>query len=92
MSRSKPHDSDKKQLSVMIAALNDNQAAEQVMHGLLPKRVEDIVLHAMTDHERLSLEVLDNEAKSWAFSRVIYKLLITAGGLGGDDDIGRYGM
>ena len=64
-------------------------SAEQVMDGLVPKCVEGIVLDAMTDHEKLSLEVLDNVAKSRAFARVIYKLLISAGGLGGGDITGK---
>ncbi|MOA09574.1 hypothetical protein D3C78_1294150 [compost metagenome] len=63
--------------------------AEQVMDGLVPKCMEGIVLDAMTGHEKLSLEVLDNVAKSRAFARVIYKLLTTAGGLGG---VGGAGM
>jgi type I restriction enzyme R subunit len=67
----------------------NSQPAEQVMHGLFPKRVEDIVLDAMTDHEKLSLEVLDNVTKSRAFAGAIYKLLTTAGGLGG---VGGAGM
>ena len=52
------------------------------MHGLFPKRVLDTVLDAMTDHEKLSLEVLDNETKSRAFALVILKMLTAAGGLG----------
>ncbi|SFP67764.1 type I restriction enzyme, R subunit [Geopseudomonas sagittaria] len=66
--------------------------AEQVMDGLVPKCMEGIVLDAMTDHEKLSMEVLDNVAKSRAFARVIYKLLTTAGGLGCGDNTGKYGM
>ncbi|KFC47728.1 hypothetical protein GY12_09650 [Micrococcus luteus] len=49
---------------------------------LFPKRVLDTVLDAMTDHEKLSLEVLDNEIKSRAFAMVILKMLTAAGGLG----------
>ncbi|SDR87754.1 type I restriction endonuclease subunit R [Pseudomonas oryzae] len=75
-----------------VMAQVNSQPAEQVMHGLFPKRVEDIVLDAMTDHEKLSLEVLDNVVKSRAFARVIYKLLTTAGGLGGGDNTGKFGM
>ena len=56
----------------------NNHSVEQVMHGLLPKRVLD----AMTDHEKLSLEVLDNETKCRAFALVILKMLTEAGGLG----------
>lgn len=44
------------------------------MHGLFPKRVLDTVLDAMTDCEKLSLEVLDNETKSRAFALVILKM------------------
>ena len=59
-----------------------SHTVEQVMHGLFPKRVLDTVLDAMTDHEKLSLEVLDNETKSRAFALVILKMLKAAGGLG----------
>jgi len=59
----------------VMAQLN-NHSVEQVMHGLFPKRVLD----AMTDHEKLSLEVLDNETKSRAFALAILKMLTAAGG------------
>jgi type I restriction enzyme R subunit len=42
--------------------------------------VVDTVLDAMTDHEKLSLEVLDNETKSRAFALVILKMLMQQGG------------
>ncbi|OCX94419.1 MAG: restriction endonuclease subunit R [Pseudomonas sp. CO183] len=58
-----------------VMAQVNNHSVDQVMHGLLPKRVIDTVLDAMTDHEKLSLEVLDNETKSRAFALVIYKML-----------------
>ena len=45
------------------------------MHGLFPKRVLDSVLDAMTDNEKMSLEVLDNETKSRAFALLILKML-----------------
>lgn len=60
----------------------NNHSVEQVMHGLFPKRVLDTVLDAMTDNEKMSLEVLDNETKSRAFALVILKMLTAAGGLG----------
>lgn len=64
-----------------VMAQVNNHSVDQVMHGLLPKRVIDTVLDAMTDHEKLSLEVLDNETKSRAFALVIYKMLkVLAGG------------
>ncbi|KPC43211.1 Type I restriction enzyme R protein [Pseudomonas amygdali pv. hibisci] len=66
-----------------VMAQVNNHSVEQVMHGLFPKRVLDTVLDAMTDHEKLSLEVLDNETKSRAFALVILKMLKTAGELGG---------
>ena len=59
----------------------NNHSVDQVMHGLFPKRVLDTVLDAMTDHEKLSLEVLDNETKSRAFALVILKMLKSAAGL-----------
>nr|WP_314492108.1 DEAD/DEAH box helicase family protein [uncultured Pseudomonas sp.] len=64
-----------------VMAQVNNHSVEQVMHGLFPKRVLDTVLDAMTDHEKLSLEVLDNENKSRAFALVILKMLKTAAGL-----------
>ena len=63
-----------------VMAQVNNHSVEQVMHGLFPKRVLDTVLDAMTDHEKLSLEVLDNETKSRAFALVILKMLKTAAG------------
>lgn len=60
-----------------VMAQVNNHSVDQVMHGLFPKRVLDTVLDAMTDHEKLSLEVLDNETKSRAFALVILKMLKT---------------
>ena len=51
------------------------------MYGLFPKRVLNTVLDAMTDHEKLSLEVLENETMSRAFALVILKMLKSAAGL-----------
>lgn len=59
----------------------NSHSVEQVMHGLFPKRVLDTVLDAMTDNEKMSLEVLDNETKSRAFALVILKMLKSAAGL-----------
>jgi type I restriction enzyme R subunit len=64
-----------------VMAQVNNHSVEQVMHGLFPKRVLDTVLDAMTDHEKLSLEVLDNETKSRSFALVILKMLKTAAGI-----------
>lgn len=61
-----------------VMAQVNNHSVDQVMHGLFPKRVLDTVLDAMTDHEKLSLEVLDNETKSRAFALVILKMLKNA--------------
>ena len=58
-----------------VMAQVNNHSVDQVMHGLFPKRVLDTVLDAMTDHEKLSLEVLDNDTKSRAFALVILKML-----------------
>ena len=58
-----------------VMAQVNSHSVDQVMHGLFPKRVLDTVLDAMTDHEKLSLEVLDNETKSRAFALAILKML-----------------
>lgn len=71
----------------LMAQVNSH-SVDQVMHGLLPKRVLDTVLDAMTDHEKLSLEVLDNETKSRAFALVILKMLKAAAGLEQSNSVG----
>lgn len=71
-----------------VMAQVNNHSVDQVRHGLFPKRVLDTVLDAMTDHEKLSLEVLDNEPKSRAFALMILKMLKTAGELGGAEGAG----
>ncbi len=53
----------------------NNHSAEQVMHGLFPKRVEDAVLDSMSDHEKLALQILDNEGAGREFARLILRLL-----------------
>jgi type I restriction enzyme R subunit len=52
-----------------------SHSPDQVMHGLFPKRVTDIVLDAMQDHEKLSMEVLENEGTSREFALLILRLL-----------------
>ena len=71
-----------------VMAQVNNHSVDQVMHGLFPKRVLDTVLDAMTDHEKLSLEVLDNETKSRAFALVILKMLKSAAGADGHNSRG----
>jgi type I restriction enzyme, R subunit len=56
----------------------NNHTPEQVMHGLFPQRVIDTVLDSMTDNEKLSLEVLDNEASGRQFALLVLRLLTTA--------------
>lgn len=48
-------------------------SVDHVMQGLFPKSVLDTVLDAMTDHEKLSLELLDNETKNRAFALVMLR-------------------
>jgi type I restriction enzyme, R subunit len=61
----------------VMAQVNNHQT-EQVMHGLFPKRVVDTVLDAMTDHEKLSLTVLDNENAGRKFASLILQILTAA--------------
>ncbi len=58
-----------------VMAQVNNHTPEQVMHGLFPKRVVDTVLDAMSDHEKLSLEVLDNEESGRKFALLVLKML-----------------
>lgn len=51
---------------------------EQVMHGLFPQKVVDTVLDAMTDHEKLSLDVLDNEESGRKFALLVLNMLKAA--------------
>ncbi len=58
-----------------VMAQVNSHTPDQVMHGVFPKRVIDAVLDAMTDNEKLSMEVLDSELKSKAFAMLILRLL-----------------
>ena len=53
----------------------NSHSTDQVMHGLFPKRLTDLVLDLMTDHEKLSMEILDNEDNQKAFALLILRLL-----------------
>jgi type I restriction enzyme, R subunit len=64
-----------------VMAQVNNHTPEQVMHGLFPQRVVDTVLDAMTDHEKLSLEVLDNEESGRRFALLVLKILTAANNL-----------
>ena len=59
--------------SVMAQVRNHSQ--DQVMHGLFPKKVTDAVLDALSDHEKLSMPLLEDEATGRQFALLILKLL-----------------
>jgi type I restriction enzyme R subunit len=61
-----------------VMAQVKNHQPEQVMHGLFPQRVVDTVLDAMTDNEKLSLEVLDNEDSGRKFALLVLRMLMAA--------------
>ena len=52
-----------------------NHSENQVMHGLFPKKVTDAVLDALSDHEKLSMPLLENEETGRQFALLILKLL-----------------
>ena len=58
-----------------VMAQVNNHSAEQVMHGLFPKQVTDTVINAMSDHEKLSLSVLDSKDSERQFAMLVLKLL-----------------
>jgi len=60
-----------------------NHSADQVMHGLFPKKVTDAVLDALSDHEKLSMPLLEDEETGRQFALLILKLL--AGRLSRDE-------
>ena len=57
-----------------------SHSAEQVMHGLFPKRVTDAVLDSLGDHEKLSVPILESQDTQREFALVILRML--AGRLG----------
>ncbi|MBS9404922.1 hypothetical protein KG088_14925 [Halomonas sp. TRM85114] len=59
--------------AVMAQVQSHNE--DQVMHGLCPKRVTDAVLDAMSDHEKLSMPLLEDEETGRQFALLILKLL-----------------
>lgn len=58
-----------------VMAQVNNHTSDQVMHGLRPKRLTDLVLDSITDHEKLSMEILENESNQRAFALLILRLL-----------------
>ncbi|MCH8533253.1 MAG: DEAD/DEAH box helicase family protein [Saccharospirillum sp.] len=58
-----------------VMAQVNSHSTEQVMHGLFPKRLTDLVLDAMTDHEKMAMEILDSDASQRRFALAILRLL-----------------
>jgi|AntDeeMinimDraft_4_1070355.scaffolds.fasta_scaffold00875_3 type I restriction enzyme R subunit len=58
-----------------VMAQVNNHSAEQVMHGLLPKKITEVVLDSLSDHEKLSMPLLENEETGRQFALLILKLL-----------------
>jgi hypothetical protein len=47
-----------------------NRPPRPVMHGLLPKRLNDAVLDSVTNHRKLALEILNDERKGKDFAKL----------------------
>ncbi|TCT10951.1 hypothetical protein [Paralcaligenes ureilyticus] len=62
----------------VMAQVNSHSPA-QVMHGVFPKRIEDIVLDAMTDDAKMAMEILGNEGNGRDFTLLILRLLAGCG-------------
>ncbi|WP_299313504.1 type I restriction endonuclease, partial [uncultured Halomonas sp.] len=58
-----------------LMAQVDQHDEAQVMHGLFPKKVTDAVLDALSDHEKLSMPLLEDEETGRQFALLILKLL-----------------
>ncbi|WP_311946246.1 type I restriction endonuclease subunit R [Halomonas piscis] len=59
-----------------VMAQVNNHTPEQVMHGLLPERVEQAVLDAMNDQEALTTPLLENEETGRQFAMLVLKMLV----------------
>ncbi len=68
-----------------VMAQVKNHSVEQVMHGLFPQRVVDTVLDAMTDYEKLSMEVLENGESGRRFALLVLQMLMTINASRGTD-------
>ncbi len=60
--------------SEVMAQVNSHSES-QIMHGLFPKRLIDLVLDSMNDHEKLSTDILASESSQQTFARLILRLL-----------------
>jgi type I restriction enzyme R subunit len=58
-----------------VMAQIDKHTPDEVMHGRYPKLLADTVLDAMTDHEKLSMEVLSNPEISRQFAKLVLGIL-----------------
>ncbi|WP_438766583.1 type I restriction endonuclease subunit R [Kushneria sp. TE3] len=58
-----------------VMAQVQSHSEDQVMHGLFPRRVTDAVLDAMSDHEKLSMPLLEKEEAGREFALLVLKLL-----------------
>lgn len=58
----------------VMAQINQH-STEQVMHGLFPKRLTDLVMDSMSDYEKLSMEILDNKDNQRQFALLVLRLL-----------------
>lgn len=70
----------------LMAQLDQHDEA-QLMHGMFPKKVTDAVLDALSDHEKLSMPLLEDEETGKLFALLIPKLL--AGRSGRDSQTGK---
>ena len=61
--------------SLAVMAQVRNHSEDQVMHGLFPKKVTDAVLDALSDHEKLSMPLLEDEETGRQFALLILKII-----------------
>lgn len=52
-----------------------SHSEDQVMHGLFPRKVTDAVLDALSNHEKLSMPLPEDEETGRQFALLILKLL-----------------
>lgn len=54
----------------------ENHTPQQIMRGLFPSRLNDIVIDDLADHEQLSTEILSNQESKASFTGLILKMML----------------
>ena len=59
-----------------VMAQVNNHSTDQVMHGLFPKRLTDLVLDSMGDNQKMSMDILESDDRTRRFALLILDMLL----------------